>query len=486
MKKAIDVKINIKPVYSNLVHTDIWEGPCRVGPPELLDPEYERRAGQEQFSMLKKRLEDNLDLRFCNILEPVYIEWDESFVVRERELDKLKADLSEVDVFLINYRVPGIEKFGKTISMIDKSPTSLDLIGFYRGIGLDAFYGVTYEEYNHWIFLRYVRKAVANTKWLILSATEQLTESVNCCIADLYSLTQKYGIRNNRLPMRTVFDLMDEMELTEDMVAQAESLLAEASHANVMGVERVSGDVKFREAVLQLMERYDCNGFTINCKALCASKHPWKHKITPCLCHSLNKDAGIPSACEEDTNALLTMTLFTYMAQKAIYMANPEIIMAGTRTYEFLHIPSAPEDSQKLYPDTLLELHHAVPARKMAGYDKPDLPYFLSPFTQEGFGTRFQIDLTKDAPEQTVTLARFNRTGDAVIVAKAHFVGTHLRDSYCSPYNWLTMEGDVGKFRHRLADGSYGAHLCLAYGDYVSDWQELGELMGFKVEYFHG
>ena len=486
MKKAIDVKINIRPVYSNLVHTDIWEGPCRVGPAELLDPAYEKRAGLEQFSMLKERLEANLDLRFCHIMDPVYIEWDESFVVRDEQLDQLNKDIADVDVFLINYRVPGIEKFGKTISMIDISPTSLDLVAFYRTIGVDAFFGSDYEEYNYGIFLRYVRKAVANTKWLILSSGEQLTESVNCCIRDLYSLTQKYGIRNNRLPMGTVFDLMEQMEMTDAMRQEAEMLLESASAPNKMGPDRVSCDIKFREAVWELMERYDCNGFTINCKALCASQRPWKHKITPCLCHSMNKDMGIPSACEEDTNALLTMTMFTYMSQKAIYMANPQIVKGGTRTYEYLHIPCDPEDKQKLYPDTLLELHHAVPSRKMAGYDKPDLPYFLSPFTEEGFGTRFQIDVTQDAPEEIVTLARFNMAGDAIIVAKAHFVGTHMRDSYCSPYSWLTMDGDVSKFRHRLADGGYGAHLCMAYGDYVSQWQDLGELMGFKVEYFHG
>ena len=135
--------------------------------------------------------------------------------------------------------------------------------------------------------------------------------------------------------------------------------------------------------------------------------------------------------------------MFTYMSQKAIYMANPQIVKGGTRTYEYLHIPCDPEDKQKLYPDTQLELHHAVPSRKMAGYDKPDLPYFLSPYTEEGFGTRFQIDVTQDAPEEIVTLARFNMAGDAIIVAKAHFVGTHMRDSYCSPFSWLTMDGDV-------------------------------------------
>ena len=255
MKKAIDVKINIRPVYSNLVHTDIWEGPCRVGPAELLDPAYEKRAGLEQFSMLKERLEANLDLRFCHIMDPVYIEWDESFVVRDEQLDQLNKDIADVDVFLINYRVPGIEKFGKTISMIDISPTSLDLVAFYRTIGVDAFFGSDYEEYNYGIFLRYVRKAVANTKWLILSSGEQLTESVNCCIRDLYSLTQKYGIRNNRLPMGTVFDLMEQMEMTDAMRQEAEMLLESASAPNKMGPDRVSCDIKFREAVWKLMER---------------------------------------------------------------------------------------------------------------------------------------------------------------------------------------------------------------------------------------
>ena len=48
MKKVIDVKINVKPIFSNVVHTAIWEGPCRVGTVEELSPEYEQRVGREQ------------------------------------------------------------------------------------------------------------------------------------------------------------------------------------------------------------------------------------------------------------------------------------------------------------------------------------------------------------------------------------------------------------------------------------------------------
>ena len=40
MKYAMDVKVNLRPVFSNLVHSDYWEGPCRVGPEETGTPEY--------------------------------------------------------------------------------------------------------------------------------------------------------------------------------------------------------------------------------------------------------------------------------------------------------------------------------------------------------------------------------------------------------------------------------------------------------------
>ena len=45
MKYAMDVKVNVKPVFSNLVHSDWWEGPCRVGVREEGTPEFERRVG---------------------------------------------------------------------------------------------------------------------------------------------------------------------------------------------------------------------------------------------------------------------------------------------------------------------------------------------------------------------------------------------------------------------------------------------------------
>ena len=129
MKYAMDVKVNLKPVFSNMVHSDIWEGPCRVGLKEELDPRYEIRVGKEQFKVWEKELRDHIG-NYANIMEPVYLEFDETFVVSEQEFAKLDQDAHEVDLYLITYRVPGIERYKKAVSMINLGPTPIDLVGF--------------------------------------------------------------------------------------------------------------------------------------------------------------------------------------------------------------------------------------------------------------------------------------------------------------------------------------------------------------------
>ena len=81
MNRAIDVKINLKPIFSNVVHTSVWEGPCRVGTPEELSPEYESRVGREQCRVWGAQLRESLGA-YCNVMEPAYIEYPESFYVR--------------------------------------------------------------------------------------------------------------------------------------------------------------------------------------------------------------------------------------------------------------------------------------------------------------------------------------------------------------------------------------------------------------------
>lgn len=481
MKYAMDVKVNLKPIFSNMVHSDIWEGPCRVGLTEELDPKYEIRTGKEQFKIWYEELKENI-CEYANLMDPVYIEFDETFVVKESEFEKIEKDAHEVDLFLITYRVPGIEKFKKPISMINLGPTPIDLIGFYRDINLEAYMAHDYEEYNKLLKYLQVKKAVANTKILILSATEQVPASVNTSNPDLLSLWQRYGIRNNRMTFRNVFDEMDKMEITPEIEKEAEELIGGATACNIKK-EWICQDLKYYHAVRNLMEKFECNAFTTSCKELCASRYPMKNKCVPCLTHSINKDARIPSACEEDLNVWMAMMMLMYQTEQSVFMGNPVLVLKGTKTLEQLGMPKLLTAPNQVFDEDVLEIHHAVPSKMMNGYKNEPMKYQLGHFTYEGWGSKVQVDMA-DHEEKTVTIARFNRKGDRMIVARAEILGCEIREVYCSPAVYYRVEGGAREFRQALAKGSYGHHLAVAYGDHIKEMQELGEIVGFDVEVF--
>ena len=483
MKYAMDVKVNLRPVFSNMVHTDWWEGPCRVGVFEENNPAVERRAGKEQFRIWYDELKKNIDSSRCNLMEPVYIEFDESFAVKDSEFDKLLPENHLVDIYLITYRIPGIERLRKPISMINLGPTPIDLVGYYTDIGLEAYMAHDYAEYNELLKNLQVRKAVANTKILILSNCEQTPASVNTSTYDLSDLFMRYGIRNNRIDFRQIVKYMDEIEIDDNIRSEARALIAGAQKCDLTE-EFVCNDYRYFHAVRAMMEKYDCNAFTTACKELCASRIPQQYKFTPCLTHTTNKDDRIPSACEEDLAVWLAMTVMMYLTRQSVYMGNPVLVLAGSKTIEQLGMPKLLEQPDRTFDRDVLEIHHAVPVRKMRGFDKPMQDYSLSHFTTQGWGTHLQVDMAEQEG-QVVTFGRFNRRGTKMIVAVGHTLGCEFRPYYCSPAVYYDVEGGVREFRQALARGCYGHHQAIVYGNHVRELQELGRVMGFEVEYFH-
>ena len=483
MKYAMDVKVNLRPVFSNLVHTDWWEGPCRVGIFEENNPTVERRAGKEQFKIWFDELKANIDSTRCNLLEPIYLEYDESFVVPETEFSKLRKENHLVDIYLITYRVPGIERLGKPVSMINLGPTPIDVVGFYKDIGLEAYMAHDYSEYNEILKILQVRKAVANTKILILSNCEQTPFAVNTSTYDLTGLFMRYGISNNRIDFRQVFEYMDKIEVDDNIRTEARAIIKGADKCDLTE-EFVCNDFRYFHAVRKMMEKYDCNAFTTACKELCASRIPQKLKFTPCLTHTINKDDRIPSACEEDMAALMAMIVMMYLTRQSVYMGNPVLVIAGSKTIEQLGMPKLLEQPDMIFDRDVLEIHHAVPVRKMRGFDKEPQSYTLSHFTTQGWGTHLQVNMAEEEG-QVVTFGRFNRRGTKMMVAVGHTLGCEFRPYYCSPAVYYDVEGGVREFRQALAEGSYGHHQAIVYGNHVKEIQKLGKVMGFEVEYFH-
>lgn len=480
MKNAMDVKINIKPIFANRTHTAIWEGPCRVGQPEYLSPEYEKRTGREQIKVWFRQLQENINPEYAVLLDPVYIEFTENFYVSDEQFDLLKPDLAETDIFLITYRVPGIERFGIPVSMINRGPTPIDLGAYYADTGREFYFGYDYEEYNQILKILQVRKAIRNTKILVLTTGEQTPVSVVSSNPDMFGLNLKYGIRSARRSMKDVFEVMKTIDDDENLSKMADSIISGAGKVGV-SKEYMMRDLKYYEAVKKMMDELGCNAFTTACMELCASRLPMQNKCTPCLAHSLFKDGGIPTACEEDINAWMAVMIFMYLSKKSVFMGNASLVKPHQRPVEDLRVSELVSGPKEGFDEYALEIRHSVPGRKMEGLDKPDMPYDIGQFTFEGWGSKVQIDMAK-AQTKTVTLGRFSRDGSSILIAKGEVLGCAYHKIGCSPDVYYSVDGGAWEFVHRLAEGGYGHHVVAVYGDYTEEIKQLGKVTGFKVE----
>lgn len=479
MKSGMNVTLNVRPVIASVIHTGAWEGPCRTGLPKELDPKYEvkeaENAARNLYAKLNKEVKGHV-----KILDPICVEYDEMFYVMEKEFDKLRKGIEEVDLFLLTYRVPGIEKLGKPVCMINKAPTPIDLVAFLRDEGHEAYMAHDIPEFNQLCHRLWVKKAVANTKLMMFVSPYQYPVSVNTSNYHTYGLFQRYGMDNVRLSFTHIFKVMEEEIKEDEVLNKIAKDISKKATKNLNKLEWLKSDVKFYLAVKKLMEKYECNAFTAPCKEMCASRFPAKFKCVPCLTHSLLKDQGIPTACEEDLNVLMSTMVLMYLSEKSVYMGNPQLLLKGESLTKNMKMSKIVYGKDS-YDEELLEIRHSVPGLKMNGFDKNDVPYEIWTFTHEGWGSKLQINMGK-LDTKDVTIGRFNRKGDKMIVAHGVIKACAFKDDECSPAIYLKLDCDPRKYRHALADGIYGHHQAVVFGNYVEEVKELGKVMNFEVE----
>ena len=465
MKEALNLKVKVKPVLPLLVHSGVYEGPCRVGDEKSLNPEFERLRAEEGLKKFCKNLKSKLT-KEAELLDPTIIEWGEDWVIPKEELKKLDSISNEVDLFLIARsgltQYPSIEiarRYGKPVAMLGQV-ASVDISAYLRARGMEGYAFINLDELNRFISLLRVRKGLRQTRILIVSDGGMLPVGVVSSVWNMEDVKSRFGIDYKCVPSNEVFEEMDRVLNSESEQKRAEEiterLIKKADRVH-MEKRYVLQSVNFYLAVKNLMKRYGCNSFVIPCFELCVKRIPAEKKVTFCLAHSLLKDEGFPSACEGDINVLLAMTILMYLSRKSAFMGNSYMI------------------DEK---ENIIALHHDVPGLKMKGLEKPDLPYEIRNFTVGGWGATIRYDFSRDKGE-TVTLARFNPTATKLLVTKGEIVGCGGFDMVgCSLRAEIRVPDAVELF-HKEMD--FGHHLAMVYGDYTEDLKDLGKIVGFEV-----
>lgn len=463
-EKPVDTKIGVKPLYGAMIHSDSQEGPCRIGTPEELSPEAERGRAKESWQRFQHMMEDLTPE--AQLLDPVYIEYGEDFTVPEEQFEKLEEDLEEVDIFLLSYRVPGIERYGKPVAMIGKGITNVDIAAYLRHRGLEGYAPLNINEFNDLVSSLRVRKAFSRTRVLVVYKDDMISGSslrhpagVYSSIGDLDLWRKNLGVDFSVVTFEEFFEEMDrvEGERGEEAAEIARRLIGEAREA-FMEEEDVTNSVIPYLAAGALLRKHRCNAFTIPCFTLCTSKVPAERRFTPCLTHTLLKDRGIPSSCEGDLNALMAMALLMYCSDRSVFMGNPFV-----------------EDIE----GSTLRIGHDVPGLRMKGLGGPDLPYNIRPFTKGGWGVTVRYDFRLDRGQE-VTVARFNPSGTRLLATSGEIVDGGGFDSIGCSLSVLLKVPDAAEFIHRQAN--FGHHSAMVYGNYTEKLRQVSEVMGYDLE----
>lgn len=460
-------KLRLRPVMTNIIHTGVWEGPCRW---RAVSPAQEEAAAQSNFaqwsSQTAKRFGQDPDIE---LLAPVHIIFSEDFQLTKSELSKLTRDGKQADAILVSPNGDSVAAFevgvhlDRPIIMEGLSCRTVDVSAYSRSKGQEAYVTADDAELRRLLALLGARKVFRETRVLFPTNRGLPPVASVASINDLEDLQKRLGIAVTQISYEELAQEMERALASETVRKQAEGVADEliaGAQQTYVDKKYVIRGLQFYDAVRRLMIRHQCNAFTIECFEFCSSRLPENWKITPCLVHTLFKDQGFASSCEADLGALLSMRLLMSVARKSSHLGN---------TF--------------LRPGGILAVNHSAAGLRMDGFDQPRLPYKLGRFVESGWGTKAVVDfMNHDAKE--VTVARIDPTATAMLLLRGKLVGSGGWEGDnlgCSVEARIKpLEGDARDFIRKQAD--YGNHLIWVYGDYADQMKQLGEMLKMEVE----
>lgn len=465
---ALATKLGVRFVITTALHSDYWEGSCRVGEAKTLSYEAERAYLTSRLDSLRQELKARSVEPDLELVEPTTMyAWAEKgnpeIKVPEEQLNALAEQDAKTDVYVVTSSHEGVriaERYRKPVIILNPAGWAVDMPCGIRAMGISSFHAENMDAVFDFLRLFVAKKALGNTKLLnVTNFPGRQPWGVVSSAVDLGFVKSAYGMDYEYADYGEFFRVMD--QVTADAAAQEQArgiadLLIRGAESNRMTQDDVEKSVLFYLAAVEAMSQRGCNAFTIECFELCAALEPWNRRFTPCLAHALLKDTGHPSACEGDISVLLAMAVEMYLSRKAVYMGNPTI------------------DKQT----NILNIHHSVASLMMGGIDGAESPYTIRSFTQVGFGATLRHDFTKDVG-QPVTVARFNPSATKILVTSGEVVGGGgLEGLNCAQNIDVRIPNGYEFWRESQ---NFGHHLALVYGDYVNSIRDLGDVMGFEV-----
>ena len=286
--------------------------------------------------------------------------------------------------------------------------------------------------------------------------------------------TREDGKGNYTLPLRTVYNLTEEdnkeaERIADELIAGAEEVWIER--------DKLIKSIRFNILTRKLMNKWNCNAFTGQCKECCATTRINEAQVTYCIGHSLNNEDRVVSACEGDLNALKALTVMACISRKAPYQSNTSPLVLDEEGKIMASMWFTPSEEAAKYPNQCYCNWHATPNRKMKfGFDSEEKESLaIGPFTASArFGGTFRRDFKRDKGE-VVTLMRFNPEGTKMLITRSHVLDGIGYDRFGCPEGFYYRVNNRDEFFQDQIE--FGSHMVMVFGDYVKELKTFAKIM---------
>lgn len=510
--RGIDVTYNVRPIFFDIAHELAYEGPCRFGQGDQLEPAFDHFINGEAYKGFLAGIEHNMP-EGVKVLEPHRLQGHtDDWTISQVEMEKLCEGADETDFYFISTTGRTGEMIVEFAQMVKKPVAfvgnDLGLVINHSALkarGLECYPFLTWAEAAKQLRVLRARKILAQTRVMCVSRFNG-NLSYHCAsdsFIDLEKVTAKLGTKFRYVNLHEFIDQLQEIDPktnyttpgrnqeninAEDRAqieAMTDELMAGAEECP-MDREMVYRSVRVWWLVQKLMHKNECNAFTAVCPDACSTCRINKEKFTFCLTHSLNDEQGVPSACEYDVAAVESMAALEAIANKPAYMGNTAVLTRpdGSMLEDGYQMHQNRADigderweSMRGVPN-LIMTGHSVGNRLMKGFDAPLDRYSVQPFAYSGFGATMRHDFNDDKG-QVVTMCRFGINCDKLFVSRGTIwggFGYELKN--CTLGSIIQVEDTDRFFKGQIEAGN---HVPFVFGDYLDELCALGESCGLEV-----
>jgi hypothetical protein len=252
------------------------------------------------------------------------------------------------------------------------------------------------------------------------------------------SVVPHLGTRVVRVALEDFYSLFAKTGRTEEVNARARRYLRDAVRVVEPNENDVFESAKCYSALKQLIEREKADAMMMTC--LPGLRNPRRH-VPPCMGFMDLRDEGVPSGCESDLDATLTMMLLQYLFDKPGFQHNP-----------------CADTERKLYFGA-----HCTSASRMMGVDAKSEPYALRNHAEAGWGCVPQVIFPAG---QKVTFAKYHNQAapPEMVIYSGVIAGcpSNPPAGGCRTNVEITLDEQVDPSQVK------SHHLCLCYGEYAA------------------